>query len=288
LDERVALLKTFKETAMRKTAYFEAALAIRGAIRFDEARKTNILADHACAVCMEDAIADPAITCCGHIFCVECIETCRKTQHKCPVCRTMLDAPNSVMPITIGKPAEQVANAANVTALGELVNRYGTKMGNLVHHMHRAFQASPNDKIIVFASQMEDIRRLKTVFDEQTITSVTCYGNVAVRTNAILKFNDRASSVRVMLLCLSNNAAGTNLTVADEIILFDSLWDEDEGRHLATELQAMNRAHRVGQDKQVRIVRLLIRNTVEMDRYKALNANFDDSVSHTTRELVIG
>jgi SWI/SNF-related matrix-associated actin-dependent regulator of chromatin subfamily A member 5 len=50
---------------------------------------------------------------------------------------------------------------------------------------------------------------------------------------------------------------GINLATADVVILFDSDWNPQ------VDLQAMDRAHRIGQKKQVRVFRFVTEHTVE-------------------------
>lgn len=50
---------------------------------------------------------------------------------------------------------------------------------------------------------------------------------------------------------------GINLATADVVILYDSDWNPQ------VDLQAMDRAHRIGQTKAVRVFRLITENTVE-------------------------
>ena len=50
---------------------------------------------------------------------------------------------------------------------------------------------------------------------------------------------------------------GINLATADIVILYDSDWNPQ------ADLQAMDRAHRIGQKKQVRVFRFITENTAE-------------------------
>lgn len=50
---------------------------------------------------------------------------------------------------------------------------------------------------------------------------------------------------------------GINLATADVVIIYDSDWNPQ------MDLQAMDRAHRIGQKKQVRVFRFITENTVE-------------------------
>ena len=61
----------------------------------------------------------------------------------------------------------------------------------------------------------------------------------------------------VFLLSTRAGGLGINLTAADTVIFFDSDWNP------TIDSQAMDRAHRLGQTKQVTVYRLLVKGTIE-------------------------
>ena len=61
----------------------------------------------------------------------------------------------------------------------------------------------------------------------------------------------------VFLISLKAGGVGLNLTRADTVIHYDPWWNQ------AVELQATDRAHRIGQDKPVFVYRLITENTIE-------------------------
>jgi len=61
----------------------------------------------------------------------------------------------------------------------------------------------------------------------------------------------------VFLISLKAGGVGLNLTSADTVILYDPWWNP------AVESQAMDRTHRIGQDKPVFVYKLLTEGTVE-------------------------
>ncbi|MBX3438370.1 MAG: SWF/SNF helicase family protein, partial [Planctomycetaceae bacterium] len=65
------------------------------------------------------------------------------------------------------------------------------------------------------------------------------------------------SNVPVFLISLKAGGLGLNLTAAEYVFLLDPWWNP------AVEAQAIDRAHRVGQTKQVFAYRLICRDTVE-------------------------
>ena len=70
-------------------------------------------------------------------------------------------------------------------------------------------------------------------------------------------FNEEGSEKFVFMLSTRAGGLGINLYTADIVILYDSDWNPQ------MDLQAMDRAHRIGQKKQVKVFRFITKNTVE-------------------------
>ena len=73
----------------------------------------------------------------------------------------------------------------------------------------------------------------------------------------IQEYNAPGSSKFIFMLSTRAGGLGINLYTADIVILFDSDWNPQ------MDLQAMDRAHRIGQKKQVKVFRLVTENTVD-------------------------
>lgn len=71
--------------------------------------------------------------------------------------------------------------------------------------------------------------------------------------------NDWQTNPELFIFLLSTRAGGLgiNLTAADTVIFYDSDWNP------TIDSQAMDRAHRLGQTRQVTVYRLLVRGTIE-------------------------
>jgi len=81
--------------------------------------------------------------------------------------------------------------------------------------------------------------------------------SAADRLVAMNEFQDAENEIDVFLLSTRAGGLGVNLTQADTVIIFDSDWNP----HM--DLQAMDRAHRIGQKKTVMVYRLATAATVE-------------------------
>jgi ATP-dependent helicase STH1/SNF2 len=83
--------------------------------------------------------------------------------------------------------------------------------------------------------------------------------DTATRGEMIEIFNSPASPYDVFLLSTRAGGLGLNLPAADTVIIFDSDWNPQADR------QAQDRAHRIGQTREVRVLRLVCEGTVEED-----------------------
>jgi SNF2 family DNA or RNA helicase len=87
--------------------------------------------------------------------------------------------------------------------------------------------------------------------------------SAAMRGDAVDDFRDETQDVRIMLVSLKAGNAGLNLNIANQVIILDPFWNP------YIEEQAIDRAHRIGQLREVKVHRVLIEGTVE-DRIIAL------------------
>merc|ERR1719313_2330221 len=78
-----------------------------------------------------------------------------------------------------------------------------------------------------------------------------------VRQEAIDAYNCECSEKFIFLLSTRAGGLGINLATADTVILYDSDWNPQ------VDLQAMDRAHRIGQKKEVHVYRFCSENSIE-------------------------
>jgi hypothetical protein len=77
------------------------------------------------------------------------------------------------------------------------------------------------------------------------------------REDSIVEFNKPGSTIFCFLLSTRAGGLGINLATADTVVLYDSDWNPQ------MDLQAQDRAHRIGQTKPVTVYRLVTENTIE-------------------------
>ena len=77
------------------------------------------------------------------------------------------------------------------------------------------------------------------------------------REEQIEDFMSPGTDKRIFLISVRAGGLGINLMSANHVILYDSDWNPQ------IDLQAMDRAHRIGQNKEVYVYRLITENTCE-------------------------
>ncbi len=112
-------------------------------------------------------------------------------------------------------------------------------------------------RILIFSSFTSMLKIIADELEKLDIDFFQLTGSTspAMRTEIIEGFQNQQKPV--FLISLKAGGAGINLTAADTVIHYDPWWNP------AAEQQASDRAHRIGQDKQVFVYKLITRGTVE-------------------------
>lgn len=132
------------------------------------------------------------------------------------------------------------------------------------------FQASGHRVLIFFQMTqimniMEDFLRLKGMMYLRLDGSTKADD----RSELLKLFNAPNSPYFCFLLSTRAGGLGLNLQTADTVIIYDSDWNPHQ------DLQAQDRAHRIGQKNEVRILRLITSNSVEEKILERANFKLD-------------
>lgn len=119
----------------------------------------------------------------------------------------------------------------------------------------------PQDhKVLVFSQFTNTLDLLSLRLKSIGISTSRLDGRFSVdeRRDEIEQFSSEGeNSSKVFLISTRAGGLGLNLVEADTVILFDSDWNPQ------MDLQAIDRVHRIGQTKPVKIFRFVVRNTIE-------------------------
>ncbi|OLY82644.1 Chromatin structure-remodeling complex subunit snf21 [Smittium mucronatum] len=113
-------------------------------------------------------------------------------------------------------------------------------------------------KILIFFQMTQVMTIMEDFLSWRGIKSLRLDGSTADETRRMHMNSFNASSeVKVFLLSTRAGGQGLNLQTADTVIIFDSDWNPHQ------DLQAQDRAHRIGQKNEVKILRLITRKSIE-------------------------
>jgi superfamily II DNA or RNA helicase len=127
-------------------------------------------------------------------------------------------------------------------------------------------------RALVFSQFTRYLARVRTRLDDAGITYSYLDGRTRKRDEAISRFKD--GDAPVFVISLKAGGFGLNLTEADYCFVLDPWWNP------ATENQAVDRTHRIGQENPVVVYRYVSTGTIEekVMELKARKADLFDSV----------
>lgn len=127
-------------------------------------------------------------------------------------------------------------------------------------------------RVLVFSQFTSMLALIKPRLDQAGIAYTELTGRTRDREGAIRRFE--TGEARVFLISLKAGGTGLNLVAADTVILYDPWWNP------AVEAQAIDRAHRIGQDKPVFVHKLVASRSIEekMEELKARKSALAESL----------
>ncbi|XP_051922830.1 probable global transcription activator SNF2L2 [Hippocampus zosterae] len=116
-----------------------------------------------------------------------------------------------------------------------------------------------NHRVLLFCQMTSLMTIMEDYFGYRNFQYLRLDGTTKSDDRALLlkKFNEAGSQYFIFLLSTRAGGLGLNLQAADTVVIFDSDWNPHQ------DLQAQDRAHRIGQQNEVRVLRLCTVNSVE-------------------------
>lgn len=132
-----------------------------------------------------------------------------------------------------------------------------SKMAALKELLDEAFDSG--HRVLIFSQFVSMLQLIKKELEKDKISYLYIDGKTTNRVELADSFNQ--GEMPVFLISLKAGGVGLNLMGADTVILFDPWWNP------AVENQAVDRAHRIGQEKTVNVYRLMTKGTIEEKIY---------------------
>ncbi len=113
-----------------------------------------------------------------------------------------------------------------------------------------------NHKVLIFSSFVKHLELLQAKIESKNWKYSMLTGKTINRQEVIRQFQEDPDN-HIFLISLKAGGVGLNLTSADYVFIIDPWWNP------AAENQAINRAHRIGQDKKVFVYRFITEDSIE-------------------------
>lgn len=135
---------------------------------------------------------------------------------------------------------------------------YGGTSGKLEMLVDILLPALQNGRrALIFSQFTRMLRLIEARLRQEGIQSLYLDGDTPADERVRLCDSFNAGEGSVFLLSLKAGGTGLNLTGADMVIHYDPWWNP------AAEEQAVDRAHRIGQTREVEVIRLLVHDSIE-------------------------
>jgi SNF2 family DNA or RNA helicase len=115
-----------------------------------------------------------------------------------------------------------------------------------------------NHKMLIFSQFLGMLDLIKQKLDADKIKYVYLDGSTPAKERGrLVELFQTDTSIQIFLISLKAGGVGLNLTAADYVYVIDPWWNP------AVEDQAIDRTHRIGQNKKVFAYKLICKNTIE-------------------------
>ncbi|KAI5124124.1 hypothetical protein M0805_000937 [Coniferiporia weirii] len=236
--------------------------------------------DEECPICMDFMEEPMLIPVCAHKCCKDCVlaflhDRAEKGEEgQCPTCRRGPVKEEELLEIVrrrkigatdigIALETEDESNVPPESSPDVQLRRNdfksSTKLNALVQHLRRLRDQDPCFRAIVFSQFTSFLDLIEVVLQRENLVWYRLDGSTEIkkRHHAIAEFNTPSRKPKVFMLSLKAGGVGLNLTAANHVFMMDCWWNA------AIESQAIDRVHRIGQDRTVYVTHFIVSNTIE-------------------------
>jgi DNA repair protein RAD5 len=234
-----------------------------------------------CPICSEEPMIDQAVTGCWHSACKECLLNYINHQRdkgeipRCFNCREPINARDVFevvrhdhvvedntnhafkpegLPDGVSPPASQSPRIS----LRRIGLTGSAKTQALLTHLKSIRRLAPTAKSVVFSQFTSFLDLIEPALTRDRIPFLRFDGTLSQKARAAILTEFAASpKPYILLLSLRAGGVGLNLTCAQNVFMMDPWWS------FAVEAQAIDRVHRMGQEREVRVVRFVVQGSIE-------------------------
>ncbi|KAJ1970301.1 DNA repair protein rad16 [Dispira parvispora] len=275
-------------TRLRLAANHPSLVTTKMAKKYNLETQSHTSTTLVCAVC-QDVPEDPIVSKCRHVFCradaEQYIQSSIEARPKCPLCFAELTIDltqptlatsetnegnvQELLDITTGNEAATTKAMSRInqatlyksSIVNQLdLNRWqsSTKIEALVEELTNLRNENATIKSIVFSQFVSFLDMVQWRLTRAGFGCCRLDGRMGVhQRNAVIQAFTTQPEYTVFLVSLKAGGIALNLTEASHVFICDPWWNP------AVEDQAMDRIHRLGQFRPIKITRLVIKDSIE-------------------------
>jgi len=227
-------------------------------------------AEAECPICAEEPMLRQTVTGCWHSACLKCLTGYiehQKDKNELPRCFSCREPINSRDMFEVVRDDEEEQSTTNMEgpriSLKRVNNSSSAKISALLGHLANLRRTNPGAKSVVFSQFTSFLDLIEPYLRSGGIPFLRLDGSMSQkqRVTVLTAFSSsegkNANKGIVFLLSLRAGGVGLNLTAAQNVFMMDPWWS------WAVEAQAIDRVHRMGQEKSVRVIRFVCRDSIE-------------------------
>ncbi|KAJ3890429.1 DNA repair protein RAD5 [Lentinula edodes] len=245
------MIKKFAENEEQSNVFAETVLADLD----DQAEGAS-----ECPICLDVMEIPMIVPECLHRCCKDCITTYIATcemkgeETKCPSCSRGPIKQSDLVEVVRPLPTSQNSQPDLVLRRNDFT--LSTKLTALIHDLHRIRSTDSAFRAVVFSQFTSFLDLIETALDRERFDHYRYDGTLDVkrRHSVITAFKEASTKPKILCISLKAGGVGLNLTTANHVFMMDCWWNS------AT---AIDRVHRLGQDKTVYVKHYIVKNTIE-------------------------
>lgn len=113
-------------------------------------------------------------------------------------------------------------------------------------------------KVLIFSQFVKHLHLFQNFLEDENLDYLMLTGSTRpIDRAAMIERFQNDQSIRIFLMSIKAGGVGLNLTAADFVFILDPWWNP------SVEMQAINRTHRIGQDKKVLSYKFITKGSIE-------------------------
>ena len=257
-----------------------------------------------CGLCQEEtAPEDEASGDCGHTFHRTCMLQYLQAlppqgKLKCPVCFLKMtidlsepEEPEAGCVVVQEEATNSTGSARRKKSAHSIMSKINTKkfvtsskIEGLIDCLLEMRDSGSEHKAIVFSQYTSFLDIVEWRIQKLGIRTVKMVGSMPISMRrSVLEAFKHVADVKILLLSLKAGGEGLNLQSATHVFVLEPWWNP------AVEMQAIQRAHRIGQTKPVKAIRFCTEGTIEermMELQEKKKLVFEGTIDNNIESLV--